>query len=84
MVDNTPRKSIPGRNVNLPPVIVERMELLGMLSTLTQLAIGAGLPQTILRDNLMDLTAMLLERAISSFASFDCSLHNLVKDVGLH
>ena len=83
MVDNTARKSIPGRDANLPPFIVERMLELDMRPTLTQLAIGAGISKTSLGENLAGKSGMKLDTALRMADFLQCDLTELVKNAGL-
>jgi hypothetical protein len=83
MVENAVRKSIPGRDANLPPFIVERMEQLGVRPTLTHLALGVGVPKATLGRNLSGSQAMRLETAIKLADFLRCNLNELVQNAGL-
>lgn len=77
------RKSIPGRDADLPAFIVERMEALQLQPTLTQLALGIGASKSGLRENLKGLTATKLETAIKLAEFLRCELKDLVQYANL-
>ncbi|MBX9687366.1 MAG: helix-turn-helix transcriptional regulator [Candidatus Obscuribacterales bacterium] len=77
------RKSIPGRDPNLPTFIIDRMEDLNLKPTLTQLALGTGTPINTLRQNLNGARAMRLETAVKIAEFLDCDLSELVRNAGL-
>lgn len=83
MVESVIRKSIPGRDANLPSFIVDRMVALNMRPTLTQLALGIGSPKTTLRENLNKSKAMKLETAVRIAEFLQCDLTDLVKHAEL-
>ncbi len=81
MIDNAARKSIPGRDANLPPYIVQRMKALEVKPTLSQLALMTGIKIMTLQTNLAGATAMKLPNAYKLAKSLDISLSELVENV---
>lgn len=79
--DNAARKSIPGRDANLPPFIVERMEMLGMRPTLTQLAMLSGVGLTTLRRNMNGENEMKFSTASRLACALDIAIDDLATNV---
>lgn len=77
------RVSSPGPDAKLPGFIVDRMIALKIRPTLTQLAIGSGVPIATLRANLNGESAMKLITAIKLAAFLQCGLEQLVSNAKL-
>jgi len=81
LVQDLSRKSIPGRDANLPPFIIEQMEAQDIQPTLRQLALSSGVKLVTLQENLKGTAAMRLSNAKKLADALKCSVDDLIKEV---